>query len=99
VRERTGLESPRLDYTANGLFRIKMTRSDFSRYSVNASHFDASLPALNPLGDVSSVHDDVNGATNERDDDGGGRVIKCTCDGLDVINSRCKEAGDEVRFF
>ena len=91
VRERTGLESPRLDYTANGLFRIKMTRSDFSRYSVNASHFDASLPALNPLGDVSGVHDDVN------DDDGGGRVIKCTCDGLDVINSRCKEAGDEGR--
>ena len=97
VRERTGLESPRLDYTANGLFRIKMTRSDFSRYSVNASHFDASLPALNPLGDVSGVHDDINGAANERDDDGGGRVIKCTCDGLDVINSRYKEAGDEVR--
>ena len=90
VRERTGLESPRLDYTANGLFRIKMTRSDFSRYSVNASHFDASLPALNPLGDV---------ATDVNDDDGGVRVIKCTCDGLDVINSRCKEAGDEVRVY
>ena len=26
-------------------------------------------------------------------------MIKCTCDGLDVINSRCKEAGDEVRVY
>ena len=49
LRERTGLESPRLDYTATGMFQIKVTRSDFGRYSVNASHFDASLPTLHAI--------------------------------------------------
>jgi len=49
LRERTGLESPRLDYTATGMFQIKVTRSDFGRYSVNASHIDASLPTLHAI--------------------------------------------------
>ena len=58
LRERTGLESPRLDYTANGMFQIKVTRSDFGRYSVNASHIDASLPtlhAINALGEIGTL--------------------------------------------
>ena len=97
LRERTGLESPRLDYTATGMFQIKVTRSDFGRYSVNASHFDASLPTLHA---IDTLGDDATRPRARDDDDAAGvrndRVVRCTCDGLDVINRRCVESADEA---
>jgi len=94
LRERTGLESPRLDYTANGMFQIKVTRSDFGRYSVNASHIDASLPTLHA---IDALGDDASRRPTRDDDDDAGRndrVVRCTCDGLDVINRRCVDSAD-----
>ena len=96
LRERTGLESPRLDYTANGMFQIKVTRSDFGRYSVNASHIDASLPTLHA---IDALGDDASRRPTRDDDDDAGRndrVVRCTCDGLDVINRRCVDSADEA---
>ena len=97
LRERTGLESPRLDYTANGMFQIKVTRSDFGRYSVNASHIDASLPTLHA---IDALGDDATRPIRRDDDDAAGvrndRVVRCTCDGLDVINRRCVDSADEA---
>jgi len=99
LRERTGLESPRLHYTATGAFQIKVTRGDFGRYSVNASQFDASLPTLHAID--ADIRDDAYGQNGQNDDDlavhgRNDRVVRCTCDGLDVINRRCVDSADEA---